>query len=43
VSASTERGRVGQVYSLRILSLLPGELIYIDNQTGGRRIEWKIQ
>lgn len=42
VTASTDRDKQGQIHSLRIVSVGPGEVIYIDNETGGRRIEWKL-
>jgi uncharacterized protein (TIGR03067 family) len=43
VTASTDRDIIGQVYSRRITSLTNTELIYVDNQTGIRRIEWRIR
>ncbi|CAN5559156.1 hypothetical protein BH11PLA2_BH11PLA2_04250 [soil metagenome] len=41
-TASTDNGKIGQIYSVQIVDILPGEMIYIDNQTGNRRIEWKL-
>jgi hypothetical protein len=43
VTASTIRDRIGQVYSYRITSLTDSEVLYVDNQTGQRRIEWKLR
>ncbi len=43
VSASTLKETQGQVYSYRITSISPSEVLYIDNQTGQRRIEWKLR
>lgn len=42
-SASSVRGQVGQVASYRVNSINAGEVIYVDNQTGQRRIEWKLR
>jgi uncharacterized protein (TIGR03067 family) len=42
-TAAHERSHVGQVASYRISSINSGEVIYIDNQTGSRRIEWKLR
>jgi uncharacterized protein (TIGR03067 family) len=42
VTASTDRAKQGQIHSLRVVSVGPGEVIYIDNETGGRRVEWKL-
>lgn len=42
ITASTERNKQGQIHSLRIVSVGPGEVIYIDNESGTRRIEWKL-
>lgn len=42
ITASTEREQQGQIHSLRIVSVGPGEMIYIDNETGLRRVEWKL-
>ncbi len=42
-TASSVRGQVGQVASYRVTTINSGEVIYVDNQTGGRRIEWKLR
>jgi uncharacterized protein (TIGR03067 family) len=42
-TASTMSGTVGQVHSYRITSITDSEVLYIDNQTGQRRIEWKLR
>lgn len=42
-TASTERSQIGQVASYRIQSINASEVIYIDNKTGSRRIEWKLR
>ncbi len=42
-SASTQRGKVGQVYSYRITSISDSEILYVDNVTGQRRIVWKLR
>lgn len=41
--ASTERSKSGQVVSSRIISISQGEVIFIDNQSGSRRMEWKLR
>jgi uncharacterized protein (TIGR03067 family) len=43
VTASTESGMAGQVKSYRVDSITAGEVIYIENQSGERRIEWKLR
>jgi hypothetical protein len=44
VTASSESNKfVGQVYSRKITSLTNTELIYVDTQTGVRRVEWRIR
>lgn len=43
VQASTESERRGQVYSYRVTSITPTEVVYIDNQTFQRRVEWKVR
>lgn len=42
-TAATSRGQVGQVTSARITSVSNGEMIYVDSQTGDRRIEWRLR
>ena len=42
-SASTQKEKIGQVYSYRITSLTDAEVLYVDNQSGQRRIEWKLR
>lgn len=42
-TAATSRGQAGQVTSGRITSVSNGELIYVDSQTGDRRIEWRLR
>jgi uncharacterized protein (TIGR03067 family) len=42
-TASTLGGVVGQVSSYRITSINDAEVLYVDNQTGQRRIEWKLR
>lgn len=42
-TAATDRRQVGQVASYRITQVSAGEVIYVDNQTGARRIEWKLR
>jgi uncharacterized protein (TIGR03067 family) len=41
--ASTEPSGKGQVVSYRISSINASEAVYIDNETGGRRVEWKLR
>lgn len=43
VTASTLPDRQGQVYSFQVLRINNSEVLYRDNQTGQRRIEWKVQ
>jgi uncharacterized protein (TIGR03067 family) len=43
VTASGNRGSVGQVHSFRVTQISDSEVIYIDNQSGQRRIEWRIR
>lgn len=43
ITASTDRELNGQVYSFRISSLTKTEVVYVDNQTGARRVEWRIR
>lgn len=43
ITASSVRGQIGQITSYRINSINAGEVIYVDNQTGQRRIEWKLR
>lgn len=42
-TASTERGKIGQVNSYRITSISDSEVLYVDNLSGQRRIEWKLR
>lgn len=42
ITASTDRSKQGQIHSLRIVSVGPGEVIYVENETGFRRVEWKL-
>jgi uncharacterized protein (TIGR03067 family) len=42
-TAAPERAQVGQVMSYRVVSVTAGEVIYVNNQTGERRIEWKLR
>lgn len=42
-TASTMGGTVGQVHSYRVTSITDAEVLYIDNQSGQRRIEWKMR
>ncbi|QDU18769.1 TIGR03067 domain-containing protein [Urbifossiella limnaea] len=42
-TAAPERAQVGQVMSYRVVSVAAGEVIYVNNQTGERRIEWKLR
>jgi uncharacterized protein (TIGR03067 family) len=42
-TASTVRGQVGQVTSARLISVSHGEMIYVDSQTGDRRVEWRLR
>lgn len=42
-TAAPERAQVGQVMSYRVVSVSAGEVIYVNNQTGERRIEWKLR
>jgi uncharacterized protein (TIGR03067 family) len=43
VSASTIREDQGQVYAYRISSINETEVIYVDQMSGQRRIEWKLR
>ena len=43
VAASTAREDQGQVYSYRITSINDSEVIYVDQMSGQRRIEWKLR
>lgn len=43
VTASTSREDQGQVYSYRITSINDSEVIYVDQMSGQRRIEWKLR
>ncbi len=42
-TSSTNKDRRGQIYSYRITSINEGEVLYVDNITGQRRIEWKLR
>ena len=42
-TAATERPKIGQVYSFRITSVNESEVLYVDNATGQRRVEWKLR
>ena len=42
-TAATGRGQVGQVTSARLTSVSNGEMIYVDSQTGDRRVEWRLR
>ncbi len=42
-TASSARNTVGQVESFRITSISESEVIYIDNQSGQRRIQWRLR
>lgn len=43
ITASKMRGVIGQVHSYKISSINDREVIYVDNQSGQRRIEWKLR
>ena len=42
-TASTIKNQIGQIYSYRVNSINNSEVIYIDNKTGQRRVEWKLR
>ncbi len=42
-TASTVRNTIGQVSSFRVTSINESEVLYVDNQTGQRRIEWRLR
>jgi uncharacterized protein (TIGR03067 family) len=42
-TASPTRREVGQVQSFRVTSVSESEVIYVDNQTGQRRIQWRLR
>lgn len=42
-TAHPDKRKIGQFYSYTISSLTSTEVVYIENQYGTRRIEWRIR
>jgi uncharacterized protein (TIGR03067 family) len=43
VTANTDRRNIGQIASFTITTLSATEVVYVDNSTGSRRVEWRIR